>query len=164
VDALVERDLAAAPGVLPPANLPLVRHCRGKLHRAYGHAGRDQHRARTEPRCSLLQHPSRLLPQLGRELDRLTALWTRVVPRLFPRPLRVNALVLRLVGPQDGLQPATADPGSTGVPALPAPGHMAASPPVNVPKIAPGRALGDAIIVPAPDGDRFGTTPRPPSN
>ena len=25
-DALVERDLAAAPGVLPPAHLPLVRH------------------------------------------------------------------------------------------------------------------------------------------
>ena len=67
VDALVERDLLAAPGVLPPANLPLVRHRRGRLHRAYGHAGRDQHRARTEPRCSLLQYPHRLLPQLRRE-------------------------------------------------------------------------------------------------
>src|SRR5664279_385067 len=67
VDALVERDLAAAPGVLPPANLPLVRHRRGRLHRAHGHAGRDQHRARTEPRRSLLQYPHRLLPQLRRE-------------------------------------------------------------------------------------------------
>src|ERR1700677_1293136 len=67
VDALVERDLAAAPGVLPPANLPLVRPRRGRLHRAYGHAGRDQHCPRTEPRCSLLQYPHRLLPQLRRE-------------------------------------------------------------------------------------------------
>ena len=82
VDALVERDLAAAPGVLPPANLPLVRHRRGELHRAYGHAGRDQHRARTEPRCSLLQYPHRSLPQLRRETRPAhRTLWTQVVLR-----------------------------------------------------------------------------------
>ncbi|MBN8905433.1 MAG: hypothetical protein BGO51_10175 [Rhodospirillales bacterium 69-11] len=35
--------------------------------------------------------------------------------------------------------------------------------PGEVPKIAPGRPLGDATVVPAPDGDRFGTfTPRKP--
>src|SRR4051794_32143653 len=36
VDALVERDLAAAPGVLPPANLPVVRHRRGRLQPTTG--------------------------------------------------------------------------------------------------------------------------------
>jgi len=45
-------------------NLPPVRHRRGRLHRAHRHAGRDQHRERTEPRCSLLQYPHQWLPQL----------------------------------------------------------------------------------------------------
>src|ERR1700729_3746476 len=71
VDALVERDLAAAPGVLPPANLPLVRHRRGRLHRAYGHAGRDQHCARTEPRCPLLLYGRMPAFERGRSLARL---------------------------------------------------------------------------------------------
>src|ERR1700733_10768467 len=61
VDHLVERDLSAAPGFLPPANLPLVRHRCGRLHRAHRQAGRDQYRARTEPRRSLLQCPARWL-------------------------------------------------------------------------------------------------------
>ena len=46
-----------------------------RLHRAYGHAGRDQHRARTEPRCSLLQYA--LIDHFHSsavKLDRLTAL------------------------------------------------------------------------------------------
>jgi hypothetical protein len=34
-----------------------------------------------------------------------------------------------------------------------------ALPPAAVPKITPGRALGDVIIAPAPEGDRFGTAP-----
>lgn len=43
-------------------------------------------------------------------------------------------------------------------------GAMSQAPrPGEVPKIAPGRPLGDAAVVPAPDGDRFGTfTPGKP--
>src|SRR3954471_24931024 len=67
VDALVERDQEAAPRLLPPANLPVVRHRRGRLHGADGTAGRNQHCARAEARHSVLQYPPRLLPQLRRE-------------------------------------------------------------------------------------------------
>lgn len=31
------------------------------------------------------------------------------------------------------------------------------TPPVEVPKIAPGQPLGDVTVLPAPNGDRFGT-------
>ncbi len=71
-------------------------------------------------------------------------------------------LLLRLVGPHDGaLQPVATDLGPTGVPTLSASG-LPPSPtlaPAMVPKIAPGHALGDVIIAPAPEGDRFGTAP-----
>jgi hypothetical protein len=69
-------------------------------------------------------------------------------------------LLLRVVGPHDPALQAS-DPGPTGVPTLPAvapPGHPAL-PPINVPKIAPGHPLDDVVIVPAPDGDPFGTAP-----
>ena len=66
VDALVERDLAAAPGVLPPENLPLVRHRRGRLRQC---AMPDMlgvtsivRALNLDPPCSLLQYPHRLLP------------------------------------------------------------------------------------------------------
>lgn len=71
-------------------------------------------------------------------------------------------LVLRIVGPHDPtLRRVATDPGSTNVPTLSASGlpPSPALPPTPVPKIAPGHALGDVIIVPAPEGDRFGTTP-----
>ena len=49
-------------------------------------------------------------------------------------------------------------PGTIGTGAM-----LQAQPPGEVPKIAPGRPLGDAAVVPAPDGDRFGTfTPGKP--
>ena len=69
-------------------------------------------------------------------------------------------LVLRLVGPHDSVprQVAT-DRGPTGVPTLSASGLPTS--PVTVPKIAPGHALGDVVIAPAPEGDRFGTAPPP---
>ena len=86
-------DLMAAPGVLPPANLPLVRHRRGRLHRRHGHAGRDQYCAHwnLDARCynTLIDH----FHSSAVKLDRLTALWTQVVLRLFPQPLRVNGKV-----------------------------------------------------------------------
>jgi hypothetical protein len=76
-------------------------------------------------------------------------------------------LVLRLLGPHDPtLRPVATDPAPTGVPTLSASGLALspASPPAAVPKIAPGHALGDVIIAPAPEGDRFGTAPPPSRN
>jgi hypothetical protein len=73
-------------------------------------------------------------------------------------------LVLRLMGPHEpALRPVATDSGPTGVPTLsasglpPSPGLASAT----VPKIAPGHALSDVIIAPAPEGDRFGTAPPP---
>ena len=88
----MERDLAAASGVLPPAHLPLVRHRRRRrLHRAHRTARRDQPGAalKLEARFynKLVDHfHSPAVPGL----DRLAALWTRTVLRLFPQPLRIN--------------------------------------------------------------------------
>ena len=59
----MERDLAAAPGVLPTAHLPLVRHRRRRLHRAHRTARRDQPGARAEARGPLLQQAGRSLSQ-----------------------------------------------------------------------------------------------------
>jgi hypothetical protein len=71
-------------------------------------------------------------------------------------------LLLRVAGPHGSLSsPATIDLGPASVPTLPA-SHPPLSPPLPPPtiaKIAPGHALGDVIIVPAPDGDRFGVAP-----
>jgi hypothetical protein len=71
-------------------------------------------------------------------------------------------LMLRIVGPHDPtLRPVATDLGPTGVPTLSASGLASspALPPATMPKIAPGHALGDVIIAPAPEGDRFGTAP-----
>jgi hypothetical protein len=71
-------------------------------------------------------------------------------------------LLLWAAGPHGSVSsPATIDLGPAGVPALPA-SHLPPSPslpPPTIAKIAPGHALGDVIIVPAPDGDRFGVAP-----
>jgi hypothetical protein len=67
-------------------------------------------------------------------------------------------LVLRLVETHDpARQPIAIDLSPTGVPTLSVSGLT--SSPAPVPKIAPGHALGDVTIAPAPDGDRFGTAP-----
>ena len=44
--------------------------------------------------------------------------------------------------------------GSRNSPVVPAPGQPS---PAEVPRIAPGQPLGAVTVVPAPDGDRFGT-------
>jgi hypothetical protein len=68
-------------------------------------------------------------------------------------------LVLRLIGPHDFTpRPVATDPGPASVPTLSASG-LPVSP--TVPKIAPGHALSDVVIAPAPEGDRFGTAPPP---
>jgi len=75
--------------------------------------------------------------------------------------------VLRLMGPHDrALRPVATDPGPANVPTLSAPGlpPSPAPPPATVPKIMPGHALGEVIIAPAPEGDRFGTAPPPSRN
>ena len=56
--------------------------------------------------------------------------------------------------PPLGTLPAAglAIPGTIGAGAM-----SQAQPPGDVPRIAPGRPLGDAVVAPAPDGDRFGT-------
>ena len=78
------------------------------------------------------------------------AVWlVRPTPSVSDRPL-----------PPLGTLPAPglAIPGTIGAGAM-----SQAQPPGEVPKIAPGRPLGDAAIVPAPDGDHFGTfTPGKP--
>ncbi len=54
--------------------------------------------------------------------------------------------------------PGLAVPGTIGAGAM-----SQAQPPGEVPRIAPGLPLGDATVVPTPDGDRFGTfTPGKP--
>ena len=70
-------------------------------------------------------------------------------------------LLLRLAGPHaPQLQPASSNLAPATVPYLSGskntvvPGQ---SPPAEVPKIAPGYPLGAVNVVPAPDGDRFGT-------
>ena len=73
-------------------------------------------------------------------------------------------LLLRLAGPHaPPLRPAasTLTPAplldlsdSRNRPLVPAPGQP---PPAEVPRIAPGQPLGAVTVVPAPDGDRFGT-------
>ena len=71
-------------------------------------------------------------------------------------------LLLRLAGPhapQLQLQPASVSL-SPAVPYLSAPGNTASlvqPPPAQVPNIAAGQPLGAVTVVPAPDGDRFGT-------
>ncbi len=73
-------------------------------------------------------------------------------------------LVLRIVGPHspalDAPTVPTIMPGGAiqprsgaGVPGMP----LAAQPPVDVPKIAPGHSLDDVTIIPTPNTDRFGT-------
>ncbi len=74
--------------------------------------------------------------------------------------------VLRLIGPHDVTPlPVATESGPTSLPTLSASGlpRSPAVPSATVPKIAPGHALDDVIIVPAPEGDRFGTAP-PPRN
>ena len=86
VAALVERDLAPAPGVLPPANLPVVRHAVAgftvrtdmlgvtSIVRALNLNARYYN--------ALVDH----FHSAAVKLDQLTALWTQVVLRLFPQP------------------------------------------------------------------------------
>lgn len=64
-------------------------------------------------------------------------------------------LLLRLVGPQaPELQLQTLGVMPPAAPSLPG---RVGPPAAEVPKIAPGHSLDDVTVVPAPDGDRFGT-------
>ena len=64
-------------------------------------------------------------------------------------------LLLRLVGPQaPELQPQVLGVVPTAAPSLPG---RVGPPGAEVPKIAPGRSLGDVTVAPTLDGDRFGT-------
>src|SRR3990170_1740031 len=67
VDGLGERALVAAPGVLAPAQLHVVRHRRGRPDGAHRAAGGHQHRARAQATASLLQQAARQLSQQRRE-------------------------------------------------------------------------------------------------
>ena len=99
------RDLAAASRVLSPAQLHVVRNCRGWLDGTHRVAGRDQHRACAQTATgSLVQQAAwTACTATPCELDRLSVLWTQAVLRLFPDPLRVNGRRV-LVG--DGIKVA----------------------------------------------------------
>ncbi len=76
-------------------------------------------------------------------------------------------LAILLVRPGASHQDRQLPPLSTlpaGIPAIPlpvvrgaAPATQIPAPPAEVQKIAPGHPLGDVTVVPAPNGDRFGT-------
>ena len=94
----------AAPGVLPPENLPLVRHRRGKASPCVPDmlpgVTSIVRALNLDARCynTLIDcfHSSAV------KLDRLTALWTQLVLRLFPQPLRAQRQQCVLVG--DGIK------------------------------------------------------------
>ena len=101
---------------------------------------------------------------LGRLMDAASWAWRQ--DRVF-RGAVIGAgvtLAVWLIRPSSSTQDRALPPLSTlpaaglAVPGTIGPGAMSQTqPPGEVPKIAPGRPLGEATVVPVPDGDRFGT-------
>jgi len=104
LDGLVGRDLLAASSVLSPAQLHVVRNCRGRLDGALPEllgVTSIVHALKLRP--ALYNKLRDSLHSNAVQLDRLSALWTQAVLRLFPDPLRVNG---RRVLVADGIKVA----------------------------------------------------------